>query len=117
MKLWDEDGNQYDLEELRGIKVNCFMCTEQLKNKGGVLFSNPTKEYSDNVDKVDKFHLCKKCFDVVLDFIMGKVKQVEVPPKLGILLHVLNNGNIQSAMILVKELQKDLLEGETCELK
>lgn len=112
MKLWDEEGNQYDLDEVRGIQANCFMCTRQIKEKGGILLSPPNETYSDNVDTTDKFHLCKKCFDVVLDFTMGKVKQVELPPKLGILLHVLNNGNVQSAMELVKELQNSLLQGE-----
>jgi len=40
------------------IKPKCDICKKELDNFGGLIFSPP------NVDgKVDKFHVCKDCFE------------------------------------------------------
>lgn len=117
MKAWDEDGIEIDLDKLIGITVRCFMCTEQLQSKGGILISPPEQEFSDNVDKVDKFHLCKKCFNVLLDFSMGKIKQVEVPPKLDLILYSVIKGDNKHAKKQIDELKKELLAGQKVEVQ
>lgn len=42
------------------IKPKCDKCKEELEDFGGILLSPPDKE-----NKVEKFHLCKNCFEEI----------------------------------------------------
>jgi len=53
------------------MKVKCFGCWEELKEQGAILFSPPSSTSSDNVNTLEKFHICKTCFNPILKFIMG----------------------------------------------
>jgi len=110
--VFNQDGEQLDLEKIIGLRVNCFMCTNLLKEKGAILLSPPTKEYSDNVDKIEKFHLCKKCYNILLNFSMGKINQVEVPPKLDMIYLAIMNNKTTHARNLINKLKEMLLKGE-----
>ena len=46
------------------IKPKCDMCRKELKDFGGLLFSPPNDK-----DMVEKFHICKKCYKKIMDFI------------------------------------------------
>lgn len=46
------------------IKPKCDKCSEELNDYGAVLISPPTKE-----SMVYKFHLCKSCYEKLIDFI------------------------------------------------
>lgn len=72
IRVFDDDGIELDYDSIKGLDVNCFGCWSKLKKKGGILFSPPSETSSDNVDQVSKFHLCQKCFNVTIEFIMGK---------------------------------------------
>ncbi len=72
MRLFDEQGFEVDYDEIRGLDVNCFGCWSKIFEKSGILFSPRSRTSSDNVDTLQKFHLCKKCFNGVLEFNMGK---------------------------------------------
>ena len=106
VRIFDEDGIELDYNEVKGISVRCFMCENGLKEKGGILFSPPEKEYSDNVDIVQKYHICKKCCPVILDFMMGKINEVELPPKLNLILYALVQGKYKEARKQTEELLK-----------
>jgi len=95
LRIFDEDGTELDYKAIVGLDVNCFMCTNQLKDTGGILLSPPSKTYSDNVSKIDKMHLCKNCFGNVMNFIMGKTNGVEVSPKLHMIDLSLVNATMQ----------------------
>lgn len=45
------------------IHVNCYICEKELDEPGGLLFDLP------NVGQVNKTHICKKCWDDVVDAI------------------------------------------------
>ena len=68
VQIFDDVGNQLDLDDVQRVNLICFKCTNYLTEKGGILFENPSKSYSDNVDIVKKFHLCKDCVRQVLIF-------------------------------------------------
>lgn len=71
--IWDdEEGRKVPLEEIEGIDVNCFKCWKKMNQKGGILISPPSETSSDNVDIVQKMHLCKICFEITMELIMGK---------------------------------------------
>jgi hypothetical protein len=111
MKLYDEDGVEHDSQEFEGINVNCFVCSDKIKEKSGILFSPPTESFSDDIDQVDKFHLCKKCFNNILNFMMGKVKGVEIPNKLHSILYQLQNNKVGYAIKSIYELIELLKTG------
>ena len=45
------------------IKPRCDKCKKELRGFGGILLSPPKG------DMVEKFHLCKKCYAELLEFI------------------------------------------------
>jgi hypothetical protein len=51
------------------IKVNCYRCNKELNELGAILFSPPNTGFIGSYGKVDKFHLCKSCYLLVLDVI------------------------------------------------
>lgn len=112
MKLYDKDGIEYDSEEFEGINVNCFVCENRIKEKSGILFSPPIESFSDNIDEVDKFHLCKICFNNTLNFMMGKINEVEVPNKLHLILEQIQNNKIGYATKSIYELLELLKTGK-----
>ncbi len=60
-------------EQNASVELRCFKCWKYLDKKGAVLFSPPIDfTSSDNVDTVQKFHLCAECFEIVMDLIMFK---------------------------------------------
>jgi hypothetical protein len=67
-KVFDEQGEQLELDDVQRVNLICFKCTNYLVEKGGLLFENPSESFSDNVDIVKKYHLCKKCTREVLIF-------------------------------------------------
>jgi hypothetical protein len=71
--IYDKDGEPIDLYDVQRVNLICFKCTNYLTEKGGILFSEPFESFSDNVDYVKKFHLCKKCFSEVLVFCGGVI--------------------------------------------
>ena len=66
--LYDRDGESVDINDVQRVNLICFKCENYLTEKGGILFSEPFNSFSDNVDHVKKFHLCKKCTREVLVF-------------------------------------------------
>lgn len=110
MKLFDHEGTVVEIPD-EMITIQCFFCTNHLKSKGGILFSPPEHQFSDAVDTVDKMHLCKSCFELVMNFIMGKVNQVELPPKLHMIAHALESNKMTTAMRLVQELIESVAKG------
>ena len=73
IRIFDEDGEELSYDSIKGLDVKCFKCWNKLKEKGAILFSPPTEPTSsDNVDIIKKFHLCVKCFNETLEFIMSK---------------------------------------------
>ena len=67
-KLYDSEGLEVDITDYQRVNLICFKCESYLTEKGGILFSEPFESFSDNVDYVRKFHLCKKCTKEVLVF-------------------------------------------------
>lgn len=104
LRVFDKAGNEIDIDDVIGIQVNCFFCTKKILDKGGILFSPPTEHFSDNVDITEKFHLCKSCFESVMNFILGKVNDVELAPKLYMILHSLESNKMTTAMREILEL-------------
>jgi hypothetical protein len=72
IRIFDEDGEELNYNSIHGIEVNCFKCWKKLHEKSAILISPPIDTSSDNVDSVQKMHLCKSCFDLTMEFIMGK---------------------------------------------
>src|SRR5579872_87587 len=103
-RVYDHRGNEIDINEVRGINVNCFACTKKILEKGAILFSPPKEQFSDNVDITQKFHLCKSCFDNVMNFILGKVNGIQLPPKLYLILNSLESNKMTTAMRQTLEL-------------
>lgn len=68
LDIYDSDGEPLDLTDLQRVNLKCFKCEDYLREKGGILFSEPFESFSDNVDYVSKYHLCKKCLREVLIF-------------------------------------------------
>jgi hypothetical protein len=66
--LYDRHGEPVDLYDVQRVNLVCFKCTNYLTEKGGILFSEPSESFSDNVDVVNKYHLCAKCTKEVLVF-------------------------------------------------
>lgn len=53
-------------------KPQCFACSEELEGQTPILYDKPEEVSSDNVCiKIDSFHICDRCFKIVLDFMMG----------------------------------------------
>ena len=64
---------EWNDEKNPSVELRCFKCWGYLEKKGAVLFSPPIENTSsDNVDTVQKFHLCSNCFTITLDLIMFK---------------------------------------------
>jgi hypothetical protein len=99
------------------IQVNCFKCTREIEEAAALLISSPFAFFSDNVFKVDKFHLCKDCEKLVLDFMIGKIKDAQPLPKLYMLLESLSydtrpNGiKIQYANSMIREIIEEIEKG------
>lgn len=68
------------------IQVNCFKCTREIEQPAALFFSSPFAFFSDNVCKLDKFHLCQDCEKLVLDFMIGTINNFQPLPKLYLLL-------------------------------
>jgi hypothetical protein len=47
------------------IKVKCYKCKKELTETGALLFSIPKK------DVVNKYHLCRKCYRLTIQFLNG----------------------------------------------
>ena len=105
-RLFDESGNEYDVNEIKGIDANCFSCTKKIHEKSAVLTSPPINQFSDGVDIIKKFHLCNDCFGRTMNFIMGVVNEIELPPKLALILESLEKNRMTTAMREVIELQE-----------
>jgi hypothetical protein len=54
------------------IKPKCYRCKVELKEWGGIILSPPLKD-----DLIRKFHLCAKCFFIVLHELRNKVLTAE----------------------------------------
>ncbi len=108
MRVFDEEGIELDVEALSGLDVKCFKCEKKLKEKGAILFSSPSKTYSDNVDVVSKYHLCKGCFTATLEMIMGKTADIYLPNELALLQLELENGNYRAMKDRIKEMQEKI---------
>ena len=63
--VYDQD------KEVKCRIPQCFGCWKQLLNESALLISPPSETSSDNVNHTETFRLCEKCFDGVLEFIMG----------------------------------------------
>lgn len=46
------------------IKPVCYMCGQELQEFGGILLGPP-----DESSKVEKFHLCRNCYEEIEDII------------------------------------------------
>jgi len=57
------------------ISVNCVRCGTELEQLGGILFSPPSKNEYEYEETVNKYHLCKRCFEVILFQIVLKKKE------------------------------------------
>ncbi len=66
--IYNGNGEPIELDDVQRVSLTCFKCEKYLVEKGGILFSEPTETFSDNVDIVKKFHLCKDCVKEVLLF-------------------------------------------------
>jgi hypothetical protein len=49
------------------IKPNCVYCKEELTEYGALLLSPP-----DNKNNIRKLHLCKKCYNEIIDLLNSK---------------------------------------------
>lgn len=87
-----------------GISVNCFVCTNPMKVKGAIFTSSPEQTSSDNVDTVHKFHICVDCEPNLINFMIGKVKGVDVLPKLYMLKEMFGKGEFRNCMIYIEGL-------------
>ena len=45
------------------LKISCYVCGEELKKPGALLFSPPDKD-----GKCDKYHFCLKCFKALVEY-------------------------------------------------
>ena len=61
IKVFEDDDEIYNTKRLL---IYCFRCHMALEEPGGLLFSHP-----DKVDRVQKYHLCIRCYAEVMDFI------------------------------------------------
>ena len=99
------------------IQVNCFKCTREIEHAGALFFSSPFAFFSDNVYKLDKFHLCQDCEKLVLDFMVGKINGFQPLPKLFLLLDMLSFANrpdsikIQYANSMINEIIQGIDKG------
>ena len=100
-------------EEVNGIPANCFICTNPMKVKGAVLTSSPLETSSDNVDTVHKFHICGDCELNLINFMIGKVKGVDVLPKLYLLQDMFGKGNFYECQEYIRGLIELFKTGET----
>jgi hypothetical protein len=110
MELYDHEGQPIEIPD-EMVKIQCFFCTNYLETKGGLLLSPPEKSFGDGVDKIDEMHLCKSCFELVMNFIMGKVNQIEIMPKLHLISDALEKNRMTSAMRLTGELMELVKKG------
>jgi hypothetical protein len=56
------------------LKVACDRCLEELKEKGAIILSPP--QVDDNgVDVVQKYHLCVKCYDWLVEITVRKERR------------------------------------------
>ena len=111
MKLFDREGMPIEIpDEL--VCIKCFFCELYLKEKGAELISPPEEQYGDGVDKLDRVYLCKKCYNIVIDFLMGRVEEVEVPPKLAMILESLKENKMTTAMRQCTDLLEMLKKGQ-----
>jgi len=63
------------------FKIKCFICPEELDEKGAIIISPPRVEIKDKtIDYVEKYHICSKCFGELMEMIsnMGKRKRRRV---------------------------------------
>jgi len=67
LQLFDGD-ELVDINDIQRVTLICFKCTNYLMEKGGLIFDAPSESFSDNVDVVRKYHLCKSCTREVLKF-------------------------------------------------
>ncbi len=51
------------------FKLNCKMCKKELNQKAALVLSWP-----DGEDRCKKTHLCRKCYKIVMSFILGANK-------------------------------------------
>ena len=57
------------------INLKCFLCGKKLDKPGALLFSPPDHIYkmkqnlTEDIDKVDKRHLCTSCYFLIIDHI------------------------------------------------
>ena len=93
-------------------EINCFKCTKPLDVKGAILLSSPEEFFSDNVDKVSKFHICKNCEKIIMSFILGEINHIQVQPKLHLILSIIERheeGDWRK-LTLINEMVTDLLQ-------
>ena len=50
------------------IKPNCDKCEKELLDFGAILFGPPDKD-----SKVEKFHICKECYEKIKDDFKEKI--------------------------------------------
>lgn len=99
------------------IQAQCFKCNKEIDDAGALLISSPFAFFSDNVFKVDKLHICRDCEKLVLDFLIGKIKDAQPLPKLYMLLNMLSFENrplsvkIQYANSMINEIIQEIQNG------
>lgn len=55
------------------MEITCNICPNELKEKGAILISPPSKhlnnvlDLGEDVDVVRKFHICKDCYDKIIE--------------------------------------------------
>lgn len=54
------------------IEIKCYLCGDELEEQGALILSPPFTEEETTmyVGKVDKYHICKRCWKIMyLDFL------------------------------------------------
>lgn len=58
---------------VKGLHIKCFKCKKSITKPGGLLFSPPTLILQDEMYDVQKYHICKSCYNRVFDFVRNFV--------------------------------------------
>lgn len=56
------------------IKIKCYKCDKDLDELGALIFSHPLSDFP-YVPEVHKYHICRRCFYKVMDFIQDTKKR------------------------------------------
>ena len=58
------------------LKINCYLCDAELEEPGALILSPPYNEDETTmyVGKIDKYHLCKRCWHKIYHHFMTSLK-------------------------------------------